>query len=137
LHYKYKHRNLIHTSSNIDNIEESSSSLDINSSFSTTSSSSNSNLFNSTIRKRPSFILFNKEEYRSFLLKFIINNNLPFRIVESNSFNNLLKFLKDDIPTISRRSIKEDLDKLYNKEFNKIKKKLASNISFFSLTLDK
>ena len=136
-HYKHKHRNLIHTISNIDNIEESSSSLDINSSFSTTSSSSNSNLFNSTIRKRPSFILFNKEEYRSFLLKFIINNNLPFRIVESNSFNNLLKFLKDDISTISKRSIKEDLDKLYNKEFNKIKKKLASNISFFSLTLDK
>jgi len=48
----------------------------------------------------------------------------------------LLKYLKDELPTISRKSIKNRLDILYNSEFKKLKDLLARNNSKFSITLD-
>jgi len=127
-YYKNKHNNLI-LEDNLDTISTTSSNnLDI--------SNFINNTFNSTIRKRPSFILFNKIKYRDLLLKYIIANNLPFSIIESLTFNNLIDYLKDDLPTISRRTIKRDLDLLYNIEFNKIKDVLNNNNSLFSIILD-
>ena len=133
-HYLNKHKNLIlednNSNNNIDNLStNSSSNLDIN--------STTSNTFNSTIRKRPSFIFFDKIKYRELLLKFIINNNLLFSLLESPSFNSLLNYLKDNLPTISRRTIKKDLDLLYNIEFQEIKELLANNTSLFLIILDK
>ena len=81
-------------------------------------------------------IIFNKEEYKELLLRFIINNNLPFSIIESNSFLKLLKYINEDLPTISRGTIKNNLDLLYNKELVKVKKRLSTNNSLFSITLD-
>jgi len=128
-YYKNKHRNLL-LEDNLDTISTTSSSnLDI--------SNNTFNTFNSTIRKRASFILFNKIKYRDLLLKYIIANNLPFSIIESPTFNNLINYLKDDLPTISRCTIKRDLDLLYNLEFKKIKTLLNNNNSLFSITLDK
>ena len=128
-HYKNKHRNLL-LEDNLDTISTTSSSnLDI--------SNNIFNTFNSTIRKRPSFILFDKIKYRDLLLKYIIANNLLFSIIESPTFNNLINYLKDDLPTISSRTIKKDLDLLYNLEFRKIKDLLNNNNSLFSIILDK
>jgi hypothetical protein len=61
---------------------------------------------------------------------------LPFSIVESSSFNNLITYLKDDIPSISRSTIKRELDTLYKLELNKLKSLLNRNNSKFSITID-
>jgi hypothetical protein len=58
--------------------------------------------------------LFSKEDYKNYLLNFIVSNNLPFSIVESNSFKNLIRYVKDNIPTIGRTIIRKELDTLYN-----------------------
>jgi hypothetical protein len=88
------------------------------------------------IRKRPSFVFFSKEEYKSYLLSFILNNNLPFSIVESSSFNNLIKYLKDNISSIRKSTIRRELDTFYKLELNKLKSLLNKNNSKFSITLD-
>jgi hypothetical protein len=61
---------------------------------------------------------------------------LPFSIVESSSFNNLITYLKDNIPSISRSTIKRELDTLYKLELNKLKSLLNRNNSKFSITID-
>ena len=81
--------------------------------------------------------MFSNKEYKTYLLNFIISNNLPFSIVDSTSFNSLLRYLKDNLVSISRRVLKEDLDNLYNKKFLEIKSILSKNNSKFILTLDK
>jgi len=89
-----------------------------------------------TLKKRKSFSLFDSKEYTRLILNFIINNNLPFSIIESKSLKELLKYLRDVLSTINRRTIKNKLDLLYNFEFNKLKALLAKNNSKFSITLD-
>ena len=89
-----------------------------------------------TLRKRKSFTLFDSKEYIRLILNFIINNNLLFNIIDSKSFEGLLKYLKDKLSTISRKSIKNRLDILYNSKFKKLKDLLARNNSIFSITLD-
>ena len=118
---------------NINNSREDSEN-NINISY---SSSNLTSFFSSNLRKRPSYLLFNKDNYKELLLNFIIANNLSFSILNSIYFNNLLKYLKDDLLIISRKSIKNYLDILYNSEFNKIRNKLSKNKAKFSITLDK
>jgi hypothetical protein len=85
-HFKNKHfiylEPNIEDASSASNIEETSSFNTLNNYFSNSSSTTTNKL----IRKRPSFMFFNKEEYKTYLLKFIIGNNLPFSIVDSSSF---------------------------------------------------
>ena len=69
-------------------------------------------------------------------MNFIISNNLPFNIVDSNSFRNLLRYIKDNLPTISRDTIRNELDNLYVLETRKLKDKINNNNSKFSITLD-
>jgi hypothetical protein len=135
-HFKVKHFNL-NSSSNI--IEEDSNLEDnptLESSSINTNNTLNSYFKTSNIRKRPDFIFFSKEEYKNNLLSFILSNNLPFSIVESNSFNNLLKYIKDDLPNIGRTTIRKELDIFYNLEITKLKVLLNKNYSRFSITLD-
>jgi hypothetical protein len=134
-HYKIKHFN-INNSSNIEEDSTIEDSSNIESSSINTNNTLNSYFKSSNIRKRPSFIFFSKEEYKNYLLLFILNNNLPFSIVESTSFNNLIKYLKDDIPTIGRLTMRKELDTFYNLELNKLKSLLNKNTSRFSITLD-
>jgi len=134
-HYKTKHFNI----NNSINIEEDSTienSSNIESSSINTNNTLNSYFKSSNLKKRPSFVFFSKEEYKNYLLSFILNNNLPFSIVESTSFNNLIKYLKDDIPTIGRLTMRKELDTFYNLELNKLKSLLNKNNSRFSITLD-
>ncbi len=128
-HLENKHKFL----KNLDITSETSSNIE-----STTSNTITSylNPTINTLRKRKSFTLFDSEEYIRLILNFIINNNLPFSIIDSKSFKELLKYLKDELPTISRKSIKNRLDILYNSEFKKLKDLLARNNSKFSITLD-
>jgi hypothetical protein len=135
IHYKNKHFNI----NNSINIEEDSTiedSSNIESSSINTNNTLNLYFKSSNLRKRPSFIFFSKEEYKNNLLSFILNNNLPFSIVESTSFNNLIKYLKDDIPTIGRLTMRKELDTFYNLELNKLKSLLNKSTSRFSITLD-
>lgn len=113
------------------NIEDSSSINTLNNYF-----SNNSNTSLKVIKKRPSFVFFDKDSYKSFLLSFIVNNNLPFSIIDSPSFLNLLKYIKDDLPTISRITIRTELDNIYIKEYNKVLNIINNNNSKFSITLD-
>ena len=142
-HYRNKHSSLLLESSTI-NTTINNTNTSLNTSFTSTNIDSDSNIdissnlstSTSNIKKRSSYALFSKEDYRRLLLNFIIANNLSFSIVDSNSFNNLLKYLKDDLIVISRRTLKEDLDLLYNNKVKEIKALLKENNSKFSLTLD-
>ena len=78
-HFKLKHYTYINNLEENSNLEESSN-IESNS-----TNTLNTYFKNTTIRKRPSFMLFNKKEYKNYLLTFILNNNLPFSIVESKS----------------------------------------------------
>ena len=82
IHFKSKHFN-IDSSNNNNNIEEDLDNIsNIDYSTSTTSNNTlNSYFKNTNIKKRPSFIFFSKEEYKTNLLNFIISNNLPLSIV--------------------------------------------------------
>ena len=136
LHYSNKHptiyRKVTTNKEDISNINIEDSSTKSSIEFYLTTNNSSTKI----LRKRPSYALFNKEIYIENLLRFIVNNNLPFSIVNSNSFLALLKYLKDDLPTISRTNIKKQLNTLYNSEINKLKLKLSKNNSKFNLTLD-
>jgi hypothetical protein len=123
-HFQHKHFSLINNTINIEedsNLEDNSNLESSSINTNTTNNTLNSYFKNSNIRKRPSFVLFSKEEYKNNLLAFIISNNLPFSIVESTTFNNLIKYLKDDIPIIGRTTIRKELDTFYNLEINKLK----------------
>jgi hypothetical protein len=80
---RYKHFNLLSNTISIDkdsNLEDNSNLESSSFNTSTTNNTLNSYFKNSNLRKRPSFILFSKEEYKNNLLAFIISNNLPFSI---------------------------------------------------------
>lgn len=133
-HYRLKHYTLNTSSTNIidkDSTIEDSSTIE-----SSSINTLNSYFKSPSLKKRPSFVFFSKEEYKNYLLSFIINNNLPFSIVDSPSFNNLIKYLKDNIPSISRATIRRELDTFYNVEVNKLKVLLSKNSSRFSITID-
>ena len=116
-HFTYLESCIHNTSSNLD---EPSTINTISNYF---SNPSNDRL----VRKRPSFVLFNKEEYKNYPSNFVISNNLPFSIVDSNSFRNLLRYIKDDLPTISRHTIRNELDNLYILETRKLEDKNNNN----------
>ena len=127
-HYRTKYFNLLNNNNTI--IKDFSIKESSNIEF----SSINTNTLNfyfksSNIKKKPSFILFSKEEYKNYLLAFIINNNLPFSIVKSFSFNNLIKYLKDNISIIERNTIRKELNTFYKLEINKLKSLLNRTTS--------
>jgi len=135
IHFNKKHFNLENHTIDNNLILEDNSNIE-NSSINTNTTNNTLNSYFSNNKKRPSFILFSKEDYKYNLLNFIISNNLPFSIIESKTFNNLIKYLKDDLPIISRTTIRRELDIFYNLELTKLKKELSINNSLFSLTLD-
>lgn len=98
--------------------------------------------FNTESRKRTrtnTIIEFNEDEAYHKLLKFIIDNNLSFNILNSNSFKDLLNYYNKASPVINRWKIKNILEKTYNDYFTTfiydLKQNIVSNGSF-SLTFD-
>ncbi|QBM88248.1 hAT family C-terminal dimerization region [Metschnikowia aff. pulcherrima] len=102
-------------------------------SFTDDSSESKSSLH----KKRPSHVMFDLLTFKLHLLKFIIANNLPFVIVDSDSFRGLLTYLKDDLPqSVTRFTVRSDLKSAFKDEMKRFRVVLASNESRFALTLD-
>ncbi|KAI8622836.1 hypothetical protein F5Y19DRAFT_468980 [Xylariaceae sp. FL1651] len=56
---------------------------------------------------------FNEDEAYNKILKFIIDNNISFNILDSDSFKDLLNYYNRLTPVINRKKIKVLLDKTY------------------------
>lgn len=79
---------------------------------------------------------FNINKFIDLLLDFIIFNNLPFAIVNSESFRTLLSYLKLNIDFPSRQSIRRAFTRKFNENFEEFIKEIRKNNSRFSLTFD-
>jgi hypothetical protein len=104
------------------------------------SQSSLQNYFTTTNRSKKRLIEpFNDIKFQKLVLNFILSNNLSFNITNSNSFKELLNYLKKDLLIINRHNLKELLDSLYIESFNNFINKLNiqnENKGFFSITLN-
>ncbi|KAM9935759.1 hypothetical protein OXX80_004684 [Metschnikowia pulcherrima] len=88
-------------------------------------------------RSRPVHAYFQINEYKQKVLRFIIANGLPFIVLDSPTFGDLVKYLKEDLPeTVNRHTIKNDLYRLFYKEMRWLKRRIAENQSRFALTMD-
>lgn len=85
----------------------------------------------------PSHSFFQISEYRARVLRFITANSLPFIVLDSPTFKDLLKYLKEDLPgSVTRYTIKDDLHTLFWKEMRRLKGVISKNSGRFSLTMD-
>ncbi len=82
---------------------------------------------------------FQEDEAYKKILNFIIDNNLSFNILNSESFKDLLNYYNKSTPIINRHKIKTILENTYvdsKMEFeNELEKNLENN-GLFSLTFD-
>ncbi|KAM9931831.1 hypothetical protein OXX80_008521 [Metschnikowia pulcherrima] len=75
------------------------------------------------------------EEYTRLLLKMLLSNNLPFSLVESDSFKQFVLFLRDEVPNISRVTLRQKLDEVFKVELHFLRQKFAENTGLFALTM--
>ena len=129
-HYKIKHPNIAYNA-------QTEATLTLRNSIPT-----KTDFFNTKSRKRTrtnTIIEFNEDEAYHKLLKFIIDNNLSFNILNSDSFKDLLNYYNKSSPVINRWKIKNILEKTYNDYFTNfiydLKQNIASN-GTFSLSFD-
>lgn len=163
-HYKRKHKDIATSkdtdyqdlaSNNSDNSTNNSRATSTNNSFTTkpkpsTSSTSNRQALLTTnlqvvdsiegrpmLKKRKSNLgYYTNEEFQNKLLKFILNSDLPFSIVNSPNFRELILYLKDEVKILSRQTIRRNFTTLFNDEILILKERLVKNNSRFALTLD-
>ena len=79
-----------------------------------------------------------KSEFREKLANFIVDTASPFRIVEYESFEELVLSGagREHLEMPSRRTVGRDIDKLYNEVYEHLKKALAEAESRISITFD-
>lgn len=87
-------------------------------------------------KRGPVHLSFDKDEYERLMLMMIVKNDLPFSLVVSESFRAFVYFLRDDAHSINRSTLRRRLDKIYEKEFDRVKKRLDENMGKFSITID-
>ncbi|KAM9897727.1 hypothetical protein OXX79_006712, partial [Metschnikowia pulcherrima] len=75
------------------------------------------------------------EEYTRLLLKMLLSNNLPFSVVESDSFKQFVLFLRNEVPVISRVTLRQKLDEVFKVELHFLRQKLAEITGSFALTV--
>ncbi|KAM9909000.1 hypothetical protein OXX79_000035 [Metschnikowia pulcherrima] len=75
------------------------------------------------------------EEYTRLLLKMLLSNNLPFSLVESDSFKQFVLFLRNEVPDISRVTLRQKLDEVFKVELHFLRQKFAENTGSFALTM--
>ncbi|KAM9901796.1 hypothetical protein OXX69_008566 [Metschnikowia pulcherrima] len=75
------------------------------------------------------------EEYIRLLLKMLLSNNLPFSLVESDSFKQFVLFLRNEVPNISRVTLRQILDEVFKVELHFLRQKFAENMGSFALTM--
>jgi hypothetical protein len=83
--------------------------------------------------------LYDKSIYIKFLIDFIVQCNLPLRIVEASSFQTLITYLNPDVNHISARTLKRNIIQLYIGAKDLLLSELDAHImegGLFSLTLD-
>ena len=139
-HFRRKHYSEVSSSNNRDSDNSDnnndSSSIATRSNIGSLDNYLKPSSSNNSLRKRKSFTLFDNNEYKRLLTLFLVNNNLPFSLIDDKTFIALLKYLKDDLPKVNRKSIRNVLSSIFNIESNKIKERLANNRGKFSITLD-
>lgn len=84
--------------------------------------------------------LFNLLEYRKLMAVMVIETNSSFKLVESNAFRSLIAYCNGNATTISRKTIKRDIQiLLYKQLFQSLRGRLQSHISAgakINLTID-
>lgn len=75
------------------------------------------------------------EEYTRLLFKMLLSNNLPFSLVESDSFKQFVLFLRNEVPVISRVTLRQKLDEVFKVELHFLRQKFAENTGLFALTM--
>lgn len=82
---------------------------------------------------------FTKEKYRNLLVRFLVETNSPFRLVEHQSFRRLMQYLNKMAPGLSRITITRDLLDLYKEMEPRVMemlKQATSTGAKIHLTLD-
>jgi len=84
--------------------------------------------------------LFNAKEYRKLMAIMVIETNSSFSLVESNAFRTLMAYCNGGAITISRRTLKRDIQSnLYTDLFENLRGQLREHISTgakINLTID-
>ncbi|KAM9920149.1 hypothetical protein OXX59_007439 [Metschnikowia pulcherrima] len=75
------------------------------------------------------------EEYTRLLLKMLLSNSLLFSLVESDSFKQFVLFLRNEVPNISRVTLRQKLDEVFKVELHFLRQKFAENTGSFALTM--
>ncbi|KAK0384767.1 hypothetical protein NLU13_7245 [Sarocladium strictum] len=128
-HYEGRHSHIA-TSEKLESTKKRKSDL--------TSSPSIQGFFSSNLPKRPKND-YSEEGVINRVLLFLIENNLSFNSLGSDSFKALIRYLNPDIPIINRSKLKTSLNALFTTELTKLNQLLeANNKSYgsFSLTFD-
>jgi hypothetical protein len=71
------------------------------------------------------------EKFRNALMWMLIDNTLPFRLVESESFQALFRLIAPDLTIPSRKTITEETDRLYTK----VHQRISEEIRHFALSV--
>ncbi|KAK1825660.1 hypothetical protein QBC39DRAFT_270633, partial [Podospora conica] len=82
---------------------------------------------------------FNKEVVLLKVLTFTVDNNISFRALDLESFQDLIRYFKPNAPTINRKNIKELLKSTFDRFISTFNTDLKVNIesySTFYLTFD-
>ena len=136
-HYKLKHPNIAYNKAS-----ETTRKVKAISTTSVKDFFNKKNLTTTESRKRirqNTITEFDENEAYTKILTFIVDNNLSFNILNSNSFKDLLNYYNKSILTINRHKIKTILNNTYNNILSTFNTQLQQNIEsngFFSLTLD-
>jgi len=77
-----------------------------------------------------------EKEYTNNIANLIIQNMLPFNIVESKSFRTLLSGINKSYTVPNRKTIKNYIENIWLNERDKKKKELNDNVSKIALTID-
>jgi hypothetical protein len=78
-------------------------------------------------------------KYRALLLDFVVSNNLPLRIVDSQSHRRLIQYCNASILSITKSTLIRDLDKTFLSTQNSLKLELQEHIKGggrISITID-
>jgi beta-N-acetylglucosaminidase len=89
-------------------------------------------------RQRTSYEYSNDEVFNK-IISFLLQNNLAFRVVTSESFKDLLYYLDNKVPIINRKKIAIKVGLLYKQQNEFLKTQLLSHIDalgFISIQLD-
>jgi hypothetical protein len=83
------------------------------------------------MRKKESFFRFIQQRFNDKLLKYVLNVNLCFRIIESSFFKNFVKYLKRNVDIFKRIFFEEMMKKRANQIKNDLFQNLEIEIKIF------